>query len=490
MATERGTLQVSKGSGWSRWLKVAADGKGLVGHAGVVLPRRAADVTGLTGALSAALASPDRSPGWDRGQVLVDLACAIVLGATSIVDVEVLRHQAALFPAPSDATVRRALDELDDKAVRRIVRARRDVRGRVWALLAARPEGFPQVSVAGRVLSGWVVVDADATVVTAASAKQGATGTFKGSFGFHPLGAWIANTGEAPAMVLRPGNAGSNTVADHVTVLKQALAGIPVGFGGKVLIRIDGAGASHELMEQMISWSNGRRTVRFVCGWTITAADEDAVKQLPAQVWTAAVDQAGDVQDGVGGRDLADVAELTGLSERLEGWPPGLRLIVRRSRPSRRHTKKLTEYEKASGWRYQVTATNITRMAGVPGSHHPFFADVLYRQRGGAAEHGVRTGKAMGLTRLPSKCWNVNAAWMLAANIANDLHAYTRLLAFPDHPELERATPNTMRFKILHLPARLVRHSRRRILRIPPDWPWAGAFIDAWACLDALPEPT
>jgi hypothetical protein len=188
--------------------------------------------------------------------------------------------------------------------------------------------------------------------------------------------------------------------------------------------------------------------------------------------------------------DTAQVAELTGLSARLEGWPDGVRLIVRRTRPSRRHAKKLTEYEKTSGWRYQVTATNITRMAGVPGSHHPWFIDVLYRARGGAAEHGVRTGKAMGLSKLPSKCWNVNAAWMLAANIANDLHTYTRLLGFPGHRDLERATPDTMRFRILHLPARLVRHARTRTLRIPPDWPWAKDFIDAWRRLNALPAPT
>jgi hypothetical protein len=473
-----------KATKWSSKLSVTAGGKGLVGHAGVVLPRRTADAVGLTSGLSAALTVSGRSPGWDRGQVFVDLACAITLGATSIREIEVLQHQAALFAAPSDATVRRALDELDEATMRRIARTRRDVRAHVWRLLAARPEGFPQVDVAGRRLVGWVVLDADATVITCVSGKEGAAGTWKGSFGFHPLGTWFANTGEAPAMLLRPGNAGSNTVADHVMVLKAALSGIPAGFGSKVLIRIDGAGASHELMEWMVKLSNGRRTVRFVCGWTITAADEDAIKKLPEDVWTPAVDQDGDVQED------ADVAELTGLSARLDGWPTAVRLVVRRSKPSRRHAKKLTDYEKASGWRYQITATNITRLKGVPGSHHPFFTDVLYRARGGAAEHGVRTGKAMGLAKLPSKMWNVNAAWMLAANIANDLHAYTRLLGFAGNPDLERATPDTMRFRILHLPARLVHHARTRTLKIPPNWPWARAFLDAWNRINALPAPT
>ena len=101
-------------------------------------------------------------------------------------------------------------------------------------------------------------------------------------------------------------------------------------------------------------------------------------------------------------------------------------------------------------------------MAGVPGSHHPFFIDVLYRQRGGAAEQGVRAGKAMGLTRLPSKMWNVNASWTVAANIANDLAAYTRLLGFAG-TALADAAIDTLRFRILHVPARLVRHARTRI---------------------------
>jgi hypothetical protein len=477
------TFQV-KAIKWGSRLSVTADAKGLVGHAGVVLPRRAADVVGLTSGLSAALAVPGRSPGWDRGRVLVDLACAITLGATSLVDIEVLKHQAVLYDAPSDATVRRALEEVDAAAMRRVARARRDARGRAWVLLAARPEGFPQVEVAGRVLEGWLVLDVDGTIIAAPSAKEGAAGTWKGSFGHHPLGTWFANTGESPAWLLRAGNAGSNTAADHVTVLKEALSGVPAGFGGKVLIRIDGAGASHELMEQMNRWSNGRRTMRFVCGWTITDADEAAIKKLPETAWGAAVDQHGDVQDD------ADVAELTGLSvERLAGWLDGLRLVVRRTKPSRRHAKKLTGYEKETGWRYQITATNITRMASVPGSHHAWFIDVLYRQRGGAAEQGVRTGKAMGLARLPSKMWNVNAAWMLAANIANDLHAYTRLLGFAG-TALADATIDTLRFRILHLPARLVHHARTRTLKIPADWPWAKAFIEAWSRLNALPEPT
>lgn len=475
---------MSKGIGWDRRLSVAAEGKGLVGHAGAVLLRRCADKAGLTCALSAALVRRGRSPGWDRGVVLVQLAVAICLGATSMTDIALLGHQGLVFGAPpSDSTVRRGLDELDDRLRARIAKARAKVRAHVWGLLEAREQGFPWIELAGRVLSGWVVVDIDATLITAHSDKQGAAATFKRGFGFHPLGAWCQNTTESLAMALRPGNAGANTAADHIAVLDQAIAQVPARFRRRLLIRIDGAGASHELMKHMIALRSARRDVLFVTGWKHTGEDEAAIAALPPHVWTPAVDQDGGLQDE------AHVAELTGLDARLADWPAGVRLIVRRSRPSKRHERKLTDFERATGWRYQICATNIIALADVPGSHHGWFCDVLYRARGGGAEHAVRTGKAMGLTRLPSQTWNVNVGWMLAANLANDLHAWTRLLGLVDEPDVAVAEPDTLRFRLWHLPARLVSHARKRILKIPADWPWAETFTTCWRRLAALPDP-
>jgi hypothetical protein len=475
---------VSENIGWARRLSVAADAKGIIGHAGAVLLRACADQTGLTGALSGALQVRGRSPGWDRGVVLVQLAVAIVLGATSMADITLLKQQAGVFGEPaSDSTVRRALVELDAKALSRIRRARTRVRAHVWDLLAARDGGFAWVKVAGRVLTGWIVVDIDATLITAHSDKDGAAATFKKGWGFHPLGAWCANTGEVLAMLLRPGNAGANTVADHLIVLEQAIAAIPAAFRAKVLIRIDGAGATHELLERIQALNTSRRVVRFCVGWKITPVDEDAIAALPASVWTTAFDQDGEPQDD------CHVAEITDLNARTAGWPAGTRLIVRRSRPSRRHERKLTDFEKATGWRYQVTAIDYPRMRGVPGSHHPWFADVLYRQRGGAAEGRVRVNKAMGLTNLPSQTWDVNVGWVLAANLAADLDAWTRLLGLHDEPDLALAEPETLRYRLWHLPARLASHARRRILKIPADWPWAAAFTICWKRLSALPRP-
>lgn len=187
-------------------------------------------------------------------------------------------------------------------------------------------------------------------------------------------------------------------------------------------------------------------------------------------------------------QDGYQVAELTGVSTR-ENWTENMRLIVRRVRPSRRHTKKLTAFEKRTGWRYSFCATNIGRMHRIRGSHQAQFLDVLHRDHA-EVEDRVRTNKAMGLALLPSKSWQVNRAWVLTANLAADLDAWPRLLALHDDGELARAEPETMRFRLFHLPARLVRHARRRILRLERTWPWAQAFTTCWRRLTVLSAPT
>ena len=271
-------------NGWDHALKVTGGGAGLVGHAGAVLLRKAADQAGLTGQLSAALRKAGTSPVLDRGIVLVSMAVGIALGATSMSDIAVLAHLApVLGDAPSGPTVRRALDLAGHAAMLdRIARARARARAHVWTLIEQAPAGFPWLGIAGKTLAGWLVIDMDATLVTARSDKQGAAPTWKKGYGFHPLGAWAANTRECLAMLLRPGNAGSNTFTDHRDVLAAAICQVPARFRRKILVRVDGAGASHELVKHLLSMSSPRRTVLFTCGWMITAADEDAIRQVPA----------------------------------------------------------------------------------------------------------------------------------------------------------------------------------------------------------------
>jgi hypothetical protein len=472
---------------WDRALKVTGEGEGLVGHAGAVLLRKLADQAGLTAALGPALARSRRFPLVDRGIALVSMAVAIVLGATSMNDITLLAHHAPVLGAePSDTTVRRTLELADPRTLDQIARVRARIRGHVWALICATPAGFPWLQIAGKLLAGWLVIDMDATLITARSDKQGAAPTFKKGYGFHPLGAWLANTTESLAMLLRPGNAGSNTFADHAAVLTAAIRQIPSRMRSRLLVRVDGAGASHELITHLLSLTTGRRrTVLFTCGWMITEADEQAIRLLPAAAWPAAVDQDGAVQED------KHVAEITHLMSRAAGWPQGLRWIVRRTKPSRRQAKNLTAFERATGWRYSIIVTNIPAaggVPGVPGSHHAQFIDVLHRSHA-SVEDRVRTNKAMGLRNLPSKTWMVNCGWVLAANLAADLSAWCRLLGLSDCDDLKDAEPDTLRYRLWALPARLVRHARQRVLKLSRTWPWKDAFLTCWQRLCALPEP-
>ena len=474
-----------KDTQWDHALKVTGEGEGLVGHVGAVLLRKLADQAGLTAALGPALARSRRFPLVDRGIALVSMAVAIVLGATSMNDITLLAHHAPVLGAePSDTTVRRTLELADPATLDKIARVRARVRAHVWALICAAPAGFPWLAVAGKLLAGWLVIDLDATLITARSDKQGAAPTFKKGYGFHPLGAWLANTTESLAMLLRPGNAGSNTFADHAAVLTAAIRQIPSRMRSRLLVRVDGAGASHELINHLLSLTTGRRTMLFTCGWMITDADEQAIRLLPAAAWHAGLDQDGTVQED------KHVAEITHLTSRAAGWLAGLRWIARRTKPSRRQMPNLTAFEKKTGWRYSIIVTNIpdTGIKGVPGSHHPQFIDVLHREHA-VVEDRVRTNKAMGLRNLPSKTWAVNCGWVLAANLAADLSAWCRLLGLYDCDDLKDAEPDTLRYRLWALPARLVRHARQRVLKLSRTWPWKDAFLTCWQRLCALPEP-
>jgi hypothetical protein len=475
-------------NGWDHALKVTASGRGLVGHAGAILLRKAADRTGLTSALSGALAGKGTSQLLDRGIVLVSMAAAISLGATSMSDIGLIAHLAPLLGgAPSGPTVRRALDLAGTpRMLDRIARARARARAHAWGLIAETAAGFPWLVIAGKSLEGWIVIDMDATLVTAHSDKQGAAPTWKKGYGFHPLGAWCRNTRECLAMKLRPGNAGSNTFTDHEEVLAGALRQVPSRFRRKVIVRVDGAGASHALVKHLQSLNTMRKKVLFTTGWMITSADEDAIAKLPAAAW-----KPGTGQDGTAEQDK-DTAEITHLLSRAENWPDGLRWIVRRVKPSRRQAGNLTAFEKKTGWRYNVICTNIPD-AGIPGTagtHHPQFIDVLHREHACVETAGVRTAKAMGLRGLPSKTWQVNCGWVIAANIAADLAAWTRLLGHGDDAELRNANPDTLRYRVWHLPARLARHARQHTLAISETWPWADAFLACWQRLCALPALT
>jgi hypothetical protein len=464
---------------WSKGLVVEAGGHGVVSHAGSAATRLLADRTGLTGALSAALARRGFTPLYDRGRVLADLAVAIADGATAISDIDALRHQGELFgPVASDSTTWRALSGCDAAALARISRARAKTRSHVWDLVAARHGAIPPARAAGRDLGEVIVIRLDATIVIAHSDKQQARGTFKGTWGFHPLTAWCDNTSESLAVLLRPGNAGSNTAADHIAVLDEAIAQIPARYRRRMLITCDGAGATHALVEH-ISKLNARRgcQAHFSVGLDFDERIRGVLPKLPASAWTPALDADGTPRPG------AQVAELTGLlrhsagGDRFATWPPGMRILIRRENPH--PGAQLSLFEQHEGKRYQVTATST------PLSHAQFL-EARHRTQA-RVEDRIRCAKATGLRHLPSRNYQVNTAWCQAASIACDLLAWLRLLALDG--DLATAEPKTLRYKILHTAARIAKGQRRRYLRIPAQWPWARDITQAFTRIMALPPP-
>ena len=235
-------------TGWSRGLEVTGGGTGVVSHAGLVLLRELADRSGLTAGLSAALPSP--SGGHARGRVFADLACAIADGARVISDFRVMADQQEVFgPVASVPTAWRALKEAaagGERARRKLTAAVNKARRHVWA--QAGP--LPPVRVADRVLEGVTCIRLDATVVQAHSDKELAEANFKG-YGHHPLLAACDNTGEPLAWMLRPGSAGSNTAADHLRLLREAVQALPPALRRRIMVTCDGAGASHDLVKEL-----------------------------------------------------------------------------------------------------------------------------------------------------------------------------------------------------------------------------------------------
>ena len=291
----------------------------------------------------------------------------------------------------SDSTCWRVLDAINDADLDAIAAARASAREVAWmqraevtgaALPASLVAGAPLLDPAGRPV---LVIDEDATIVAAHSEKESAAATFKHSFGFHPVLAFCDNSNEALAGMLRPGNAGSNTAADLISVLDQALAQIPDGFrhGYPMLFRSDGAGASKALLAHVRGLRETGVQAEFTVGWALTEREHAAIAALPETAWTAAIDIVGDP------REHAAVAELTGLlpAAMFADYPAGMRIIVHRERPH--PGAQLDLIEERDGWRYTCFATDTA-----VGQHA--WLDARHRSHA-RVEDRIRCGKDTGL---------------------------------------------------------------------------------------------
>jgi Transposase DDE domain group 1 len=461
---------VKKRSRFSPRVRIDTSNVPAVGQAGGVLLTDTVATAALDTTLSTALA-PWRKPlaVHDPGKVVLDLALSLALGGDCLADVALLRAEPGVYGrVASDPTVSRTIDALAadaQAALKAINAARAAARARVWGLAGEHAPDHAADAAAP------LVIDIDATLVTAHSEKESAAPTFKRGFGHHPLWAFVDHghegSGEPLSVLLRAGNAGSNTAADHITVARAALAQLPghrpgTRPGRKVLIRTDGAGASHAFLD----WCH-RQRLSYSIGFGLPANTAELLSQLPAEMWTPAYDAHDAIREG------AWVAELTGLLD-LTGWPPRMRVIARKERPHPGAQLRITD---ADGLRVTAFATNSTR-GQLP--------DLELRHRHRArAEDRIRGAKDTGLTNLPLHDFDQNQIWCAIVALACELTAWMQMLALHGHPA-RRWEPKRLRTRLFTVPATLARTGRRRLLHLAEHHPWATVVHDAVTRLRAL----
>ena len=389
--------------------------------------------------------------------MLRDLAVMLADGGDCLSDLAALGDQPELFgPVAWTPTAWRVLERVatDPDGLARLRAARAHARARAWAAGA-----HPDVEL--------LVVDADATLVLAHSdLKEGAAGTYKHSFGFHPLLAYL-DRGQAPgeplAGLLRPGNAPAGGADDLIALVDLALAQLPTSASDQpVLVRSDSAGASTRL-----AWHLHDQDVGFSLGMPIDAHLREAILAQPEPAWTPAVDADGQPRDG------AEVCELTGWID-LHTWPAGTRAICRREDAHPGAQLRFTDH---NGHRFQVVLTDQPDgdLAAL---------ELRHRQRA-RVEDRIRAAKATGLSNLPFDRWRRNTVWLELVLAAQDLTCWTQALLLDG--ALAVAEPKTLRYRLWHIAARVDRHARRRILRLQRSWPWAAELAQAFARLRALP---
>jgi len=444
-------------------IAVSADGSGIVSQAGALLLTEVVRATGAGTGLSAGLGRwrAARSV-HDPGKVITDLAVAVALGGDCLADIAMLRGQPELFgPVASDPVVSRLVTRLAADApgaLKAIRAARAAARQRAWELAGDAAPGSG---------SGLVTVDIDATIVTSCSEKEQAAPTWKKTYGFHPLTVFADHgpdgSGEPLAIMLRAGNAGSNTAADHITATRLALAQLPAGVRRRVLIRCDSGGGTHEFLDWLTR--PGRR-LQYSVGFTITDEAQQAIMKIPARAWTPAYDGDGQVRDG------AWVAELTGLLD-LSSWPKGMRVIVRRERP---HPGAQLRFTDIGGHRFTAFATSARsgQLAGLE----------LRHRRRARCEDRIRCAKDTGLRNLPLHGYDQNQIWCEIVALACELLAWTAMLALTG--KARRWEPRRLRLRIFSCAGRIVRGGRRLRLRLAQRWPWTREITAAITRIQAL----
>ena len=438
---------------------VEGGGDQVVAHVGLHVLGAFADRLRLGDSLSARIVpGGERAPVHDRGKVLVQTMLMLAGGGEACTDIEHLRSQPSLFGSvPSDSTLYRTFRQLDADTLAGLWTAMGEVRAAVWRRSSATTG------------TAEVILDIDSSLHEIHSEnKQQAAAHFKGGYGFHPIYCFADATGETLGALLRPGNAGANTIADHVAVLDQAIGQLPaeIAVGHRagddpglvrrpVRVRCDSAGCTDFV------WQARRRNV----GFSVVARSNANVHAAISRViveddrWRPAILQNGDVRKG------AAVAELTDLVD-LSGWPDGTRLIVRREplHPGAQQTLFPSLHYRYWG-HYTDAAGDAVDL------------DVDMRAHAHVEDH-IRRLKDSGANRFPFVDIDANRAWLAVVCFADTLVRWFQLLCLTG--SLAVAEPKTLRWSLWHTPARIVRHARRHIVRILDGWPTADELFAAY----------
>lgn len=445
---------------------VEAGGTQVVAHAGLHALGRFADRVGVGASLSAAVPwTGERAPLHDRGTVLTHAMLMLAAGGEACSDIEFLAPQPRLFgQVASDSTLYRTMRAITPNVLTDLTAQAAVTRAGVWRRMAATTG------------TAMVVLDIDASLVQIHSQNKAGTGpNYKGGFGFHPLLCFADATGEALAAMLRPGNAGANSVADHFTVLDQAVAQLPAEIAvghhdgddpstvrRAVQVRADSAGCSTRFATGCRA-----RNIGFAVVARTNASIHNGISRIQHddKRWLPARRRTGD------SALRSHVAEITDLVD-LSAWPPGTRLIVRREHLHEGAQRSLFP---SSCYRYWGHYTDAHA--------DPVELDAHMRDHAHIEDH-IKRLKDSGLERFPFTDLDANRAWLQLVCLAADLVRWFQHLCCTG--KLATAEPKRLRWTLWHTPARIVRRAGRDIIRIIDGWPTTSNLLDAHQRITAI----
>jgi len=419
---------------------VCFDDERAVVNAGLVLPVTLGRRLGLERLVDESVDLGARPGGARPGRKVLSLVHAMLLGADSIDDCDVLRsgrtetvlgHQAM---APS--TLGTFLRSFTFGHVRQLDRVLATALRRAWAAGAGPGDGR-------------LVIDLDSFIGEVhGHAKQGAGYGYTRKLGYHPLLATRGDSGEVLHVRQRKGQA--NTQRGALRFVDELLARVRrAGASGEILVRADAGFWNKKVFARL-----RERGCRYSIGTTMHPVVRAAIEQIPDTAWERVVDYPDTA--------ICQVAETTLGGERL---------IVRRVHVLDAGPQAaLFAY-----WQHFAFVTNRT--------DDMHLVDAEHRQHA-VIELVIRDLKAQALAHFPSGHFSANSAWTVIACLAHNLHRWTTRLGLADRTP---RTAQTIRRRLLALPGRLTRTARRWTLHLPARWPWQRHFIEALTRIRALP---